>query len=71
MKKKQIMAWIGIVLLAGMYLADLVLALTGSPAARQLLMISLLCTAAVPILLYGIRIVTGKNQKEGDGKKGE
>ncbi|WP_434309575.1 hypothetical protein [Hominifimenecus sp. rT4P-3] len=71
MKKKQIMAWLGIILLAGMYLVDLVLALIGSPAAKQLLMISLLCTAAVPILLYGIQIVTGKNQKKGDGGKEE
>lgn len=66
MKKKRILAWTGIVLLAGMYITDLILALIGSPAAKQLLTISLLFTAAVPILLYGLQVVTGRNSKEKD-----
>lgn len=69
MKKKRILAWIGIVLLAGMYMADLILALMGSPAAKQLLTVSLLFTAAVPILLYGFQVVTGKNRQKEDGEK--
>ncbi len=67
MKKKRILAWIGIVLLGGMYLLDLILALVGSPAARQWLIASLVCTAVVPVLLYGFLVVTGKTSEKSDG----
>ena len=67
MKKKRVLAWIGIILLAGMYLTDLILALVGSPIAKQWLMASLICTVAVPILLYGFLVVSGKTGEKKDG----
>lgn len=70
MKKKRVLAWIGIVLLAGMYLVDLILALVGSPIAKQWLTASLICTAVVPILLYGFLVVTGKTNEKKDGPDG-
>lgn len=67
MKKKRVLAWIGIVLLAGMYLVDLILALVESPIAKQWLMASLICTVAIPILLYGFLVVSGKTGEKKDG----
>ena len=67
MKKKRILAWIGIAILASMYLMDLILALSGSPAARQWLTASLVCTAAIPVLLYGFLVVTGRTGDKKDG----
>lgn len=71
MKKKRILAWIGIVLLGGMYLLDLILALIGSPDARQWLIASLVCTAVVPVLLYGFLVVTGKTSEKKDGPEND
>lgn len=60
MKKKRILAWIGIILLAGMYLSNLVLALIGSDLATEMLKVCALCTVAIPIVLYGFLVVMGK-----------
>ncbi len=51
-KIKRILAWIGIVLLVGMYGAALVFALIDSPWARDWLKASLVMTLVVPVLLY-------------------
>ncbi len=51
-KIKRILAWIGIVLLVGMYGAALVFALIDSPWARDWLKASLGMTLVVPVLLY-------------------
>ena len=64
MKMKRILAWIGIILLAGMYLLNLVLALIGSEGARSMLKISAACTVAVPIILYGFYIAIGGNRRK-------
>ncbi len=51
---KQIIAIIGVVLLAGMYLTSLILAIIGSPMALNLLRMSFLGTIIIPILIYVI-----------------
>lgn len=56
-KLKRILAFIGIILLVGMYLATLVLALTSSPAAQNMLMAAIGCTIIVPCVLYAIILV--------------
>lgn len=53
-KLRRILAWIGIILLLGMYASVLVFALMDNPLARGLLMGSIFCTIAVPVILYGI-----------------
>ena len=57
---RRILAWTGIVLLLGMYAADLILALIGSPAAATLLKISLFLTIVLPLLLWIILVLLGK-----------
>lgn len=51
---KQIIAIVGVVLLAGMYISSLILAIIGSPVALNLLRMSFLATIIVPILIYVI-----------------
>ncbi len=51
---KQIIAIIGAVLLAGMYISTLIFAIIGSPLAMRLLKISLLSTIVIPIITYFI-----------------
>lgn len=53
MKKKQIMAWIGIVLLVALYLSTLIFSLLKSDFAYDMFRISVACTIIVPVLLYG------------------
>ena len=53
----RILALTGIILLLGMYGSTMVFALMKSPAARGLLMGSVFCTSAVPVLLYAILLV--------------
>lgn len=65
---KRIAALAGIVLLLGMYASTLIFALMGGPNAQALLMGSIYCTIAVPILLYGMSLVAkslkGKGVRE-------
>ena len=56
-RRARILALIGIILLLGMYGSTMVFALMKSPAARGLLMGSVFCTIAVPVLLYAILLV--------------
>ena len=56
--KRQIFAWIGIVILVAMYASTMVFALMKSPNAKALLMASIYCTIAVPVILYGIILIT-------------
>lgn len=75
MKKKnnlrRILAWVGIVLLAGMYVADLILALIGSPAAMTLLKISLFMTLVLPLLLWVMLVLLGKTGWQNDQVNGK
>ncbi len=74
MKKKKnlrrVLAWTGIVLLAGMYVADLILALIGSPAATMLLKINLFMTLVLPLLLWVILVLIGKTDWQNDQVNG-
>ena len=66
-KLKRIAALVGVILLVAMYGSTLVFALMDSPMAKGLLMGSIYCTIAVPVLLYAITLVTkllrDKNRK--------
>lgn len=55
--KKRIFALIGIILLLAMYASTMVFAFMDSPYAESLLMASIFCTIAVPVLLYAIQMV--------------
>ena len=52
MKVKRIMALIGVILIAGMYAATLVLALAGSKDTMNLFMLSVLLTIMVPLIIH-------------------
>ena len=54
---RQIFAWIGIVVLLGLYLTSLVLAFSGSPMAQALFRGSFAATVVFPILLYAMQII--------------
>ena len=56
-KLKRILALIGAVLLAGMYLCTLVFALIGSSAATGLFRASVAATILIPVLLYGYILI--------------
>ncbi len=64
MNKRRVFAWIGIVLLAGLYITDMILALIGSENAQFLLKVSIVCTMVIPIIIYGFSVLTRIN----DGK---
>ena len=51
-KFKQIMAIAAIVLLVGIYVASLILAVIKNDIATRMLQASLICTIAIPILIY-------------------
>lgn len=51
-RTKRIAAILGVVLLAGLYLATLVFALTDAPETMDLLKISIGLTILVPVLLW-------------------
>ena len=51
-KTKQVLAIIAIALLVAMYLTAMILAFIKNPLAQRLLQLSLLCTFAVPVLIY-------------------
>ena len=52
MKMKRIMAMTGVILIAGMYLATLVLAIIGSEKTVPLFLLSILCTIMVPLIIH-------------------
>ena len=54
---KRLLALIGVVLLAGMYILTLFFALTDNSAAGNMLMASLFGTVIIPVLIYAILLV--------------
>ncbi len=56
-KAKRVLAMIGVILLLAMYGSTMVFALMDDPAAKGLLMGSIFCTIAVPVLLYAMTLV--------------
>ena len=70
-KARQILAWAGIIFLAGMYVLDLILALIGSPAAMTLLRINLFLTFIIPVLLWILLVLLGKTSWQDDQVRGK
>ena len=56
-KTKRILAIIGIVLLAGMYISTLVFAFIDHSKTMWLLKSSIACTILVPVLLYAYNLI--------------
>lgn len=57
-KAKRILALLGVFLLVAMYLCTLIFALIDSPAAFDLLKASIVATVLVPVILYGLLMIT-------------
>ena len=57
-KLQRALAFLGIVILVGMYLVTLILGLTGSKDTVGLLMASFACTVIIPGLIYGMMLVS-------------
>ncbi len=56
-KLKRILALIGAIALAGMYIITLVLALAGDPGTKGMLMATIICTVVIPCLLYAFMLI--------------
>lgn len=69
-KLKRIFAWIGIILLLGMYLVTFLLGVMGNEATKDMLLASIACTVFVPVLLYAIimlaRLLGGPGKDAGE-----
>lgn len=63
MERKRILAWIGIVLLVGMYVVTFVFALGKSPFFNAMFRASIAATVLVPVLLYAILMVANAIRK--------
>lgn len=70
-KIKRILALMGAILLACLYVSTLVFALIGSELSLQLLKASVAATILIPVLLYGIILIsrlTGNKDDSSDVK---
>lgn len=56
-KVKRIVALLGVMVLAGMYIATLVCAFLATPATRDMFMASVVATVMIPILLYVVQLI--------------
>lgn len=63
---RRIMAIAGIVLLVAIYASTMIFALMKNPMAERLLMASVFCTVAVPVLLYGMMLVARNLEQRGE-----
>lgn len=75
-KLKRILAMLGVVLLAGLYLATAVSAILVTPATKDLFFASLMATIIIPILLYVLMLIgrllgKGSDNSPGQQEKGE
>lgn len=72
-KMKRILAWIGIIVLAGLYLITFILGVTGNESTKGLLMASIACTVIVPCLMYGMMLIAkvlgSRNQPEEEDRE--
>lgn len=66
---KRILALLGAVLLAGMYIITLVLGLTASPNTKGMLMASIACTVIIPCLFYGFMLIAKVLDNRGQDKQ--
>lgn len=69
---RQIIAWIAIILLAGIYVVTLICSLIDSPLAEQMFHASLYCTFFIPVMswvfLMTVKLVKG-NRNETDERQ--
>lgn len=56
-RTKRVLAWIGIIILSGLYLATLILALIGSSMAQALFRGAFAATVLFPVLLYAFQLI--------------
>lgn len=65
---KQILAWIAIIFLVGMYVLTLVCSLLDSSLAQQMFRASLFCTVFIPVIswvfIMTVNLVKGSGEKE-------
>lgn len=69
-KRKRIMAWIGIIILAALYLITFFLGIFGNEHTQGMLLASIICTVVLPCLMYGMMLIAkvlNKNSNEKDG----
>lgn len=71
MKLKRILAVIGVILLAGLYISTLVFAIIGTPFAISMLKASVFATIFIPILLYVFNMVVKHLKGDSAEKKDE
>lgn len=65
-KSVRIMALIGAILLIALYVCTLIFALIDTPAASDLLKISVAATIVLPVLLYGFVLFHRLSRKDGE-----
>lgn len=53
---RRILAWIGIALIALMYVLTIIFAVMDNPNAKNWLMAAIFCTVAVPVIIYAIQL---------------
>ena len=71
MKLKRIFAWIGIILLAGMYILTLVFSLMHGEVAMDLFKASIYCTIIIHVFLYAYTMVYRYLKGRGDDMRRE
>ena len=67
-KTKRILAMIGVVILAGMYIATLICALSASENFMSMLMASMYASFIIPVIIWAFTYFTGLFHKDEDDK---
>ena len=65
-KARRVLALAGALILAALYLATLILAVTGSDHTMRLLMASLCASIAVPVFIYVVQLAMKAFQKKSE-----
>lgn len=70
---RQIIAWIAIILLAGIYVVTLICSLIDSPLAEQMFHASLYCTFFIPVMswvfIMTVKLVKGSGNETNEGQE--
>ncbi len=66
MNAKRIFALIGALLLLALYVSALIFAVIDHPASDDLLQAAILCTVAVPVMIYAMILVWRVLKKDSD-----
>ena len=56
-KLRRVLAIIGLILIAALYIITIILAFSKNPNSKGWLMAAIFCTIAVPVLIYAIQLV--------------